>query len=79
LDNRLSFKTKLKLIMRKFIPLTVIALCCYCFLQAQQSEAVAIPNFGKEFVKAYQPNDLYEVEIIRADKVGFALQIASMC
>ena len=64
--------------MRKFIPLTVIAICCYCFLQAQQSEVVAIPNFGKEFVKAYQPNDLYEVEIIRADKVGYALQIASL-
>lgn len=64
--------------MRKFIPLTLIALCCYCFLQAQQSETVVIPNFGKEFVKAYQPNDLYEVEIIRADKVGYALQIASL-
>ena len=64
--------------MRKFIPLTLIALCCYCFLQAQQSKTVDIPNFGKEFVKGYQPNDLYEVEIVRSDKVGYALQVASL-
>ena len=64
--------------MRKLIPLTLIALCCYCFLQAQQPAAsTSIPNFGKDFAKNYQANDLYEVEIIRSDKKGYALQVAS--
>ncbi len=42
------------------------------------AQETTISNFGPEFVKGHQENDLYEIEIIRASKQGYAVQIASL-
>jgi len=70
-------KSKKKLIMRKLFFLTILSVFSYIYLQAQVTKSAAPANYGKEFAAAYQPSDLYELEVKRAIKEGFALQVAT--
>lgn len=63
--------------MRKLLLLATLSVFSYIYLQAQASKAATPTNYGKEFSAAYQPSDLYELEVKRAEKEGFALQVAT--
>ncbi|GEM_PF-3172591 len=63
--------------MRKLFFLTTLSLFSYIYLQAQASKAAVPVNYGKEFAATYQPSDLYELEVKRVKKEGFALQVAT--
>ena len=55
--------------------LLIMSLFFSSLLIAQET---AISNFGPEFAKGHQENDLYEIEITRASKQGYAVQVASL-
>lgn len=63
--------------MRKLFFLITLSAFSYIYLQAQAEKSATPANYGKEFAAAYQPNDLYELEVKRAKKEGFALQVAT--
>ncbi len=63
--------------MRKLFFLIALSAFSYVYLQAQATKSAAPANYGKEFADAYQPNDLYHLEVKRAKKEGFALQVAT--
>ncbi|MEM6319428.1 MAG: septal ring lytic transglycosylase RlpA family protein [Bacteroidota bacterium] len=63
--------------MRKLFFLITLSACSYFYLQAQQATTSEPTNYGKDFAEAYQPNDLYQLEVKRARKEGFALQVAT--
>lgn len=48
------------------------------FLSSLVAQETSISNFGPAFVKGHQENDLYEIEIKRAAKRGYAVQVASL-
>jgi len=55
--------------------LLIITIFFATLLTAQDA---TISNFGPEFAKTHRANDLYEIEIVRANKTGYAVQIASL-
>ncbi|MEM1124074.1 MAG: septal ring lytic transglycosylase RlpA family protein [Bacteroidota bacterium] len=63
--------------MRKLCFLIALSAFSYVYLQAQAAKSAVPANYGKEFAEAFQPNDLYHLEIKRAKKEGFALQVAT--
>ncbi len=63
--------------MRKLFFLTTLSVFSYIYLQAQTAKSPAPANYGKEFAAAYQSSDLYELEVKRVKKEGFALQVAT--
>lgn len=63
--------------MRKLFFLITLSAFSYVYLQAQAAKSAAPTNYGKEFADAYQPNDLYHLEVKRAKKEGFAFQVAT--
>lgn len=63
--------------MRKLFFLITLSAFSYIYLQAQAEKSATPANYGKEFAAAYQANDLYELEVKRAKKEGFALQVAT--
>jgi len=63
--------------MRKLFFLITLSAFSYIYLQAQAEKSATPANYGKEFAAAYQSNDLYELEVKRAKKEGFALQVAT--
>ncbi len=63
--------------MRKLLLLTTLSVFSYLYLQAQAAKSATPNNYGKEFAATYQPSDLYELEVKRAKKEGFALQVAT--
>ena len=63
--------------MRKLFFLITLSAFSYMYLQAQAEKSVTPVNYGKEFAAAYQANDLYQLEVKRAKKEGFALQVAT--
>ena len=70
-------KEQKKLIMRKLFFLITLSVFSYIYLQAQVTKSATPANYGKEFAATYQSSDLYELEIKRAVKKGFALQVAT--
>jgi len=63
--------------MRKLLLLTTLSVFSYLYLQAQAAKSAAPTNYGKEFAATYQASDLYELEVKRAKKEGYALQVAT--
>ncbi len=63
--------------MRKLFFLITLSAFSYIYLQAQAEKSATPVNYGKEFAAAYQANDLYQLEVKRAKKEGFALQVAT--
>ena len=63
--------------MRKLLLLTTLSVFSYLYLQAQAAKSAVPTNYGKEFAATYQPSDLYELEVKRVKKEGFALQVAT--
>ena len=63
--------------MRKLFFLITLSVFSYLYLQAQDAKSAMPTNYGKEFAAAYQPNDLYKLEVKRTKKEGFALQVAT--
>ena len=63
--------------MRKLLLLATLSVFSYLYLQAQAAKSAVPANYGKEFAATYQPNDLYELEVKRVSKEGFALQVAT--
>jgi len=63
--------------MRKLIFLIAISISSYCYLLAQQPASAANSNYGTTFAKGYQASDLYQIELIRAEKTGYAIQVGS--
>jgi len=63
--------------MRKLFLLATLSVFSYLYLQAQAAKSATPTNYGKEFAATYQPSDLYELEVKRAKKEGFALQVAT--
>lgn len=63
--------------MRKLCFLIVLSAFSYCYLLAQQSKDATPTNYGPAFAKAHQENDVYQLEIKRVNKEGFALQVAT--
>lgn len=63
--------------MRKLFFLITLSAFSYIYLQAQAEKSATPANYGKEFAATYQANDLYELEVKRAKKEGFALQVAT--
>ena len=70
-------KEQKNLIMRKLFFLITLSVFSYIYLQAQATKSAIPSNYGKEFAATYQSNDLYELEVKRAKKEGFALQVAT--
>ena len=63
--------------MRKLFFLIALSAFSYMYLQAQASKSATPANYGKEFAANYQDNDIYELEVKRVKKEGFALQVAT--
>ena len=63
--------------MRKLLLLTTLSVFSYLYVQAQAAKSAVPTNYGKEFAATYQPSDLYELEVKRVKKEGFALQVAT--
>lgn len=63
--------------MRKLFFLMTLSTFSYFYLAAQSTTDATSANYGEAFAKNYQANDLYQLELVRPAKEGYALQVAT--